>query len=137
VLEANPDFRSETFPAPSPGSASGDAAIARENAGKKLPIVGRIDISIIEEAQPRLLTFDSGKLDYVELPSSIAGNVLVGDALKPEYAKRGIRLHRHVEPALDFTFFNMDDPSSAATPTTRSRCVARSAWATTAPPTSS
>jgi oligopeptide transport system substrate-binding protein len=110
VLEANPDFRSETFPVPSLGSEPGDAALARENAGKKLPIVGRVEISIIEEAQPRLLTFDSGELDYVELPSSIAGNVLTDSELKPEYAKRGIRLHRQIEPALDFTFFNMDNP---------------------------
>jgi ABC-type transport system substrate-binding protein len=48
VLEANPDFRSETFPVPGPGSEPGDAALARENAGKKLPIVGRVEISIIE-----------------------------------------------------------------------------------------
>ena len=34
--------------------------------GSKLPLVGRVDISIIEEAQPRLLSFDSGTLDYLD-----------------------------------------------------------------------
>jgi ABC-type transport system substrate-binding protein len=110
VLEANPDFRDETYPVPGPGSDPADAEIARENTGRKLPIAGRIEISILEEAQPRLLTFDTGKLDYLEVPVSIAGNVLANNALKPEYARRGVRLHRQIEPSLQFTFFNLDDP---------------------------
>ena len=61
VLEANPDYRESTFPAPGPGSAPGDAAIAQGLTGKRLPLVGNVDISIIEEAQPRLLSFDSGR----------------------------------------------------------------------------
>jgi oligopeptide transport system substrate-binding protein len=110
VLEANPEFRDETYPSPGPGSESGDASIARDYIDRKLPIIGRIEISILEEAQPRLLTFEAGQLDMVELPASIAGNVLANDALRPEYAKRGVRLHRQIEPSLQFTFFNLDDP---------------------------
>jgi oligopeptide transport system substrate-binding protein len=110
VLEANPEYRDEAYPAPGPGSERGDAAIAGPLKGRKLPLVGRVHVSIIEEAQPRWLAFDSGQLDYMDLPSSLAGNVLVGDKLKPEYGTRGIRLHRQVEPSLQFTFFNMDDP---------------------------
>jgi ABC-type transport system substrate-binding protein len=110
VLEANPGYRKELYPAPGPGSESGDAAIAKGLAGRRLPLVPRVEISIVEEAQPRLLLFDTGKLDYQEVPSSIAGLVLDGNALKPEYARRGITLHRQMEPALAYTFFNMDDP---------------------------
>lgn len=109
VLEANPGYRNELYPAPAAGSEPGDAAIARGLAGKRLPLVGRVEINIIEEAQPRLLLFDTGKFDYQELPSSVAGLVLAGNALKPEYARRGITLHRQMEPALAYTFFNMDD----------------------------
>jgi ABC-type transport system substrate-binding protein len=110
VLEANPGYRDETYPVPGAGSEPADAAIARENAGKKLPIAGRVEISIIEEALPQLLAFNSGELDFLELPSSIADNVLAGDRLLPEYTKRGVVLHRQIEPSLSFTFFNMDDP---------------------------
>ena len=110
VLEANPGFRHETYPAPGPGSEAGDAAIAKDRVGSKLPLAGRVEVSIVEEAQPRLLTFDSGALDYLELPSTISANVLTGAALKGAYAKKGIRLHRMTEPSLSFTFFNMDDP---------------------------
>ena len=110
LLEANPDFRDETYPAPGASSESGDAAIARDNAGKKLPIVGRVEISVIEEDQPRLLAFNSGRLDLLELPRALADNVLAGSTLKPDYARRGVGLHRQIEPSLSFVFFNMDDP---------------------------
>ncbi len=110
VLEVNPDFRDETYPAPGVGSEPGDAAIASDNAGQKLPLVGRVEISIVEEAQPRLLTFESGRLDYVDVPVTLAGNVLANNALKPGYRKRGIRLHRQIEPSLQFAFFDLDDP---------------------------
>ena len=110
VLEANPTFRDERYPTPGAGSEPGDAAIANGLVGKRLPIIGRVDVSIVEESQPRLLSFDSGALDYVEVPASIAANVLSGAALKPELAKRGIALHREVSPSISFFFFNLDDP---------------------------
>ena len=110
VLEANPDYRENLFPAPGPGSTPTDALIAKGLVGRKLPLVGTVDISIIEEAQPRLLSFDSGKLDYVRVPSTLSSNVLSGAALKPEFAKRGIVLHREISPSISFFFFNLDHP---------------------------
>jgi ABC-type transport system substrate-binding protein len=110
VLEANPGYRQETYPAPGPSSEPGDAAIAKGLAGKRLPLVGRVEISIVEEAQPRLLLFDAGRLDYLELPSSIASRVLAGDALRPEYAQRGVTLQRQFSPSTSYIYFNMDDP---------------------------
>jgi oligopeptide transport system substrate-binding protein len=110
VLEANPGFRETLYPAPGAGSEAGDAAVARALVGKRLPIVGTVDISIVEEAQPRFLSFDTGALDYIEVQRSIAANVLAGDALKAEFAKRGIVLHREISPSISFFFFNLDDP---------------------------
>ena len=110
LLEANPDYREVVYPSPGAGSDAADAAIARGLAGRKLPLVGNVDISIIEEAQPRLLSFDSGQLDYVALPAALAPNVLDGAAVKPEYAKRGVVVHRHVTPSIAFFYFNLDHP---------------------------
>lgn len=110
VLEANPDYRDETYPVPGEGSEPGDVAVAKANAGKKVPIVGRIEMSVLEEDQPRVLAFDSGQLDYLEMPRALADNVLTRNALKPQYVKRGIKLYRQIEPSLSFVFFNMDDP---------------------------
>jgi peptide/nickel transport system substrate-binding protein len=111
VLEANPDYRDVRYPAPATGDPA-DAAIAKGMVGRALPIVGNVEISIIEEGQPRLLTFERGKLDYLFLsnPPSLAETTLDGDRLKPALAKRGIALSRGVDPNLDFFFFNMDNP---------------------------
>src|SRR4029078_402597 len=110
LLEANPDYREVVYPSPGAGRDGADAAIARGLAGRKLPLVVNVYISIIEEAQPRLLSFDSGQLDYVALPAALAPNVLDGAAVKPEYAKRGVVVHRHVTPSIAFFYFNLDHP---------------------------
>src|SRR4029077_21063328 len=62
------------------------------------------------EAQPRMLAFDRGQLDYTSVPASLAPTVLASDKLRPALAARGIVLHRLVEPSLGFFFFNLDDP---------------------------
>ena len=69
-----------------------------------------MEVNIVEEDQPRLLGFRRGEFDYLEVPSSSINNVLDGETLKPEFLKLGVTLHRAIEPALSYTFFNMDDP---------------------------
>ncbi len=79
VLEANPNYRDETFP---DSDDPADRELVARMRGKKLPIVGRIEICIIEESNPRLLAFNSGALDYVNVPSDLSDHVLdaVGQA---------------------------------------------------------
>ncbi len=84
VLEANPGFRDETYPVPGAGSEPNDAGIARANAGKKLPIVGRIEVSIIEEALPRLLAFNSGQLEDLSRPSGVQNDLMAVDRVAHE-----------------------------------------------------
>jgi ABC-type transport system substrate-binding protein len=109
VLEANPDYRDERYPAPPPGD-TGAAEAAKNLTGKRLPLAGTVEINVLEEAQPRLLSFERGQLDLLELPASLASNVLDSDGLKPSFADKGVRLYRQVEPSMSFFFFNMDDP---------------------------
>jgi oligopeptide transport system substrate-binding protein len=108
MLEANPNYRDETFPA---SDDPADRELAAKMRGKKLPIVGRIEISIIEESNPRLLAFTNGALDYVNVPTDLADHVLdSASRLRPEYGSRGIVLWRITQPALQYAYFNMDDP---------------------------
>ena len=108
VLEANPGYRDETFPE---SSAPEDRALVAKMRGKKLPIIGRIEISVIEESNPRLLAFQKGELDYLTVPSDLVANVVGPDnKLKPDLAKQGIVLARGVQPAISYTYFNMEDP---------------------------
>jgi len=108
VLEANPNYRDETFPE---SSDPADRELVAKMQGKKLPIVGRIEISIIEESNPRLLAFNSGALDYANVPSDLTDTVLdAGGNLRPAYAERGVVLGRVTQPALQYAYFNMEDP---------------------------
>jgi ABC-type transport system substrate-binding protein len=108
VLEANPNYRDETFPE---SDDPADRELLAKMRGKKLPIVGRIEIEITEESNPRLLGFTSGALDYVNVPPDLADHVLdAAGRLRPEYANRGIALWRITQPALQYAYLNMDDP---------------------------
>ena len=104
---------------------------ARWDSGKKLPAIGRVDISIIEESNPRFLAFDSKQLDLVYVPSEFVNRVIANDRLKPEYASQGIQWTRAVEPSFTYTFFNMNDPTIGGYTPEKLRCGARSSRATT------
>jgi len=107
VLEANPNFRDELYPE---SSHPDDRAFAKLR-GRKLPLVGRVEISIIEESNPRLLAFEQGDLDYVAVPPDLVPNVLdPGNKLKPRLAREGITLARGIQPAITYSYFNMEDP---------------------------
>ena len=106
VLEANPHYRSFAFPA---SSDPAHREVVAGMKGVKLPAIGRIEIAIIEEFLPELLSFEKGELDYVGLGGQVLGRVTQDGTLKPELAARGIRHVRAVAPNLIFTYFNMDD----------------------------
>ena len=108
VLEANPGFREERFPT---AGEPADAPMIARMQGKRLPQVGRVEISIIEESNPQLLAFNSGELDYANVPPDLIPNALDGgNRLKPIYAEQGVRHWRITQPALTYTYFNMEDP---------------------------
>ena len=108
VLEASPSFREVRYPE---SDDPADAAIMKKLKGKRIPLIGTIDISIIEEANPRLLAFEKGALDYLEVPVDLVANVLEPDnTLKRRFVKAGVTLQRGTMPSILYTLFNMDDP---------------------------
>ena len=108
VLEANPTFRDERYPE---SNDPADRELLRKFGKRKLPLTERVEISIIEESNPRMLAFRQGQLDYVGVPADMVTTVLDDrDKLRPEYAKQGIRWERVVQPAVSYAYFNMDDP---------------------------
>jgi oligopeptide transport system substrate-binding protein len=108
ILEANPDYRGFVWDFKSNDPV--DLKLIAEMKGKKMPQVGRIEVSIIEEDQARLLAFQNGELDIMNMEGPLAPNVLDGDKLKPELAKKGIKLSRFVDPEISYHFWNLQDP---------------------------
>jgi ABC-type transport system substrate-binding protein len=110
VLVRNPGFRKQLFEGEAAPGDDEARRIATELAGKQLPLLGRIEISVITEAQPRWLAFQEGAIDLLELPSTFAPLAVPNDRLAPHLAKRGVRLQRALQPDMALTYFNMDDP---------------------------
>ena len=111
VLEANPNYREEYFPAAPEKTDDPTKAIVTQMKGKRLPQIGRVEISIIEESNPQLLAFNSKALDYANVPADLVPRVLdSSNRLLPEYAKEGVRLERAVQPSITYAYFNMEDP---------------------------
>jgi oligopeptide transport system substrate-binding protein len=106
-LVKNENFREELFP--TDGEATDAETLAR-NKGKKLPLVGNIEISVIEEGNPRMLSFKAGALDYEFVGLDLVGSVLQGGKLAPDLAEKGVIHQRAMDPAVQFEYFNMEDP---------------------------
>ncbi|MBL0125835.1 MAG: hypothetical protein IPP88_25335 [Betaproteobacteria bacterium] len=130
VLEANPGFR-EVFYRAEPGADTiMQAAHARMN-GKKLPQVQRIEVTIVEESQPRWLAFLNGETDYANAPVEFAGSAFPGGKLAPNLAKQGIRASGMSSPiSCTRTSISITRWSVASRPK-RSRCAVRLRWHTT------
>ncbi|HTS20253.1 MAG TPA: ABC transporter substrate-binding protein [Casimicrobiaceae bacterium] len=110
VLEANPGFRKLIFDEPVPSNRE-DAAIARSLRGRQIPAIGRIEVSVIEEGQPRWLAFLRGELDYLQpFPIDFIDELLVDGKLRPELAAKGIRHELLLRPNTWWAYFNMEDP---------------------------
>lgn len=110
VLIANPDFRAVTYvPAGPLPPASQPVADALK--GRKLPLAGRVEISIIEEGQARWLGFLNRELDFLDiLPVDFTDEALANGKLKPNLAAQGIVHDVLLRPNTWWTYFNMKDP---------------------------
>lgn len=107
VLEANPRYRPIAFPK---SEDPAHAALVESMQGKRLPQIGVVEISLIEEMQARLLEFEQGHLDYIELQGEMANRLLAHGKLKPEYAAMGIRRYPLPQTYVRYTYFNLKDP---------------------------
>ncbi|AMO23996.1 ABC transporter substrate-binding protein [Ramlibacter solisilvae] len=109
TLVRNPGFREKRFQAEA--SDAGGAKILGQLKGKKLPIVDKVIVSIIDEPQPRWLAFLNNEHDFLErLPQNFATHAIPNNKLAPNLAKRGIGMEQ--VPLSDFTlsYMNMTDP---------------------------
>src|SRR5450755_1278076 len=108
-LEANPNYHGFVWSF-QPGDDPRDREIVAAMKGKKMPVIGRIEISVIEEEQSRWLAFQRGELDILLLPGTFAPVAMPGNKLSPELARRGITINQLIDPEITYTFFNMRDP---------------------------
>ncbi|WP_431049103.1 ABC transporter substrate-binding protein [Roseateles sp. L2-2] len=113
VLERNPVYRERFYDQevdPAADDAEGQALKARFK-GRRLPMIDRVEIGIIEENQPRWLSFLNGEYDFIErTPEDFINQAMPNGTIAPNLAKQGKHAYRTVASDVLFTVFNMEDP---------------------------
>src|ERR1035438_6145438 len=74
-------------------------------------MIDQVEIAIIEQPQPRWLSFLDAEQDFIErLPNEFVDQAVPGGKVAPNLAKRGVRAYRSITPDVTLMVFNMDDP---------------------------
>lgn len=111
TLVRNPDYREVRFDAePNPKDPE-SVRIAAMMKGKRLPMIDRVEVAIIDDPQPRWLSFLNNEYDLLErLPENLATHAIPNNRLAPNLAKRGMQMER--VPLSDFRllYFSMTNP---------------------------
>ncbi|MDO9073761.1 MAG: ABC transporter substrate-binding protein [Rubrivivax sp.] len=111
VLARNPGYRERLWDCqPAESDAEGQAIAARLK-GRRVPLLDRVEIAIIEEVQPRWLSFLNGQADFIDrLPAEFIDVAMPGGKVAPNLAKQGIRGKRVLVSDVVMTYYNMEDP---------------------------
>jgi ABC-type transport system substrate-binding protein len=115
VLARNPNYREVLYdehpPETGPGSDPRLTAAAAQLKGRRLPMLDEVAISIIEEPQPRWLSFLNEEQDLLDqLPAEFANSVIPNNRLAPNLVKKGIQMVRYPRADVAMSFFNMESP---------------------------
>ncbi len=81
-------YRSE----PDPATTSRRQAWARRFNGRRLPLNDGVEIVVVQENQPRWLSFLNGQADFARVPPELSPIAAPNGKLAPNLAKQGIRL---------------------------------------------
>lgn len=111
VLERNPTYREVFYDAePNADDLEGQALVQRFK-GRRLPMIDRVEVSIIEEVQPRWLSFLNKQADISWLvPYDFVNIAAPNGKLAPFLAKQHVQLYRTLASDVTLTYFNMEDP---------------------------
>jgi ABC-type transport system substrate-binding protein len=111
ALERNPDYREVLWDAEPAADDAHGQAVAAKLKGKRLPLVDRVEVSIIEENQPRWLSFLNQQMDLLEeVPPEFINIAMPNGQLAPNLAKKGVQGRRVLRADIALTLFNMDHP---------------------------
>lgn len=111
VFEKNPGYREDLYAAEAPADDPEGRALAAKLRGKRLPMVDRVEVYVIEEPQPRYLAFLNSELDFLErLPNEFANIAVPGNELAGDLRRRGVHMQRTPGMELTYSYFGMKDP---------------------------
>ena len=111
AFDRNPNYREEIYreEAP-PGDPVAQAAVAKLQ-GRRLPLVDRVEVNIIEQPQPRWLSFVNHEMDLIEqVPEDFTNVAIPNNKVAPNLAKQGIYEVRYLRNDTAISYFAMENP---------------------------
>jgi ABC-type transport system substrate-binding protein len=111
VLAKNPQFREVPYDETAPAGDARLQSVAQQFKGRRLPLVDEVHISVIEEPQPRWLSFLNQEQDVQEnVPADFATVAFPNNKLAPNLAKQGIQMVRYPRADVAVSYFAMEHP---------------------------
>ena len=111
VLERNPGYREHVYAEEAPEGDAVKQAIAAKLKGRRLPMIDRVEVYIVEEPQPRWLAFLNGEHDLItQAPAEYINLAVPNGKLAPNLARAGVQMDRVSELDLAFFYFGMEHP---------------------------
>jgi ABC-type transport system substrate-binding protein len=111
VLEKNPDYRERFYDEHPPADDARLQKIAAALKGRRLPMIDRFEVSIIEENQPRWLAFLNGEQDVLEeVPPEFINLAMPNNKLAPNLKKKGVQAVRYPRADVSVSYFAMENP---------------------------
>ena len=113
ALERNPGHRERFYRdevQPAADDAEGQAWLAQFGA-RRIPMIDRVEVSIIEEEQPRWLAFLAGEFNFIErMTAAYLRQAAPAGRIAPGLARQGMHAYRMQGSDVTLTVFNMEDP---------------------------
>ncbi|MDP3613197.1 MAG: ABC transporter substrate-binding protein [Rubrivivax sp.] len=108
-LERSPHFRKVQYTG-TPAAEPLAQHIAQHLLGKTLPLADAVVIDVVEEDQPRWLSFLNGTYHWLSVPGNFRALAAPGGQIAPYLTKRGVRLQTSLQPDMTMNFFYMAHP---------------------------
>lgn len=109
TMYKNPSYREDYYP--TEHMPEDEARGLHLDAGKRLPLVDRVEFGFFLKDEPMWLEFLSTSIGYTQVPAEVWPDAFMrrSKKLKKNFRKKGVVAYR--EPLLDFIFygFNMED----------------------------
>ena len=110
-FEKNPNYRDEFYNEEAPADDPLAQAAVAKLKGRKLPMVDRVEVSVIEENQPRWLSFVNGEMDVIEqVPEDFTYTAIPNNKVAPNLARRGVYEVRYLRNDVSMSYFGMEHP---------------------------
>jgi ABC-type transport system substrate-binding protein len=111
VLARNPNYREVLWNETPPAGNERLVRAADRLKGRRLPMIDELHISVIEEAQPRWLSFLGEEQDLTEnVPADFASVAIPNNQLAPHLVKRGVQMVRYPRADVSVSYFAMEHP---------------------------